>query len=82
MPKPSDANDLVEVATRPDQPRAQIPPTSTDDDPLKGFKIPYYMIELVFIVIHKPVFSMNTSSLGLRSKSTGRDLKSSREERG
>ena len=40
------------------------------------------MIESVFIVIHKPVFSINTSSLGLRSKSTGRDLKSSREERG
>ena len=42
----------------------------------------YYTIESVFIVIHKPVFSINTSSLGLRSKSKGRDLKSSREERG
>ena len=34
----SDAYDLVEVATRPDQPRAHVPPTSSDDDPLKGVK--------------------------------------------
>ena len=42
----------------------------------------YYMIESVFIVIHKTVFSIITCSLGLRSKSTGRDLIFSREERG
>ena len=42
----SDANDLVEVATRPDQPRAHIPPTSTNDDPLKGVKIPCFGDEL------------------------------------
>ena len=43
---PSDAYDLVEVATRPDQPRAHIPPTSSDDDPLKGVKIPCFGDEL------------------------------------
>ena len=32
----SDADDLVEVANRPDQPRAHIPLTSSDEDPLKG----------------------------------------------
>ena len=40
------------------------------------------MIESVFIVIHKTVFSIITCSLGLRSKSTGRDLIFSREEPG
>ncbi len=42
----SDADDLVEVATRPDQPRAHIPPTSSDEDPLKGVKIPCFGDEL------------------------------------
>ena len=42
----SDADDLVEVATRPGQPRAHIPPTSSDEDPLKGVKIPCFGDEL------------------------------------
>ena len=42
----SDAHNLVEVPTRPDQPRAHIPPTSSDDDPLKGVKIPCFGDEL------------------------------------
>ena len=53
MPKPPD---LVEVATRPDQRRAQIPQTSTDDDPLKGFQIPCFGDELTkvrFAVAHE-----------------------------
>ena len=42
----SDAFDLVEVPTRPDQPRAHIPPNSSDDDPLKGVEIPCFGDEL------------------------------------
>ena len=49
---------------------------------LRGAIGNYYMIESVFIVIHKTVFSIITCSLGLRSKSTGRDLIFSREEWG
>ena len=40
-----DAWDLVEVPTRPDQPRVHIPPNSSDD-PLKGVKIPCFDDEL------------------------------------
>lgn len=43
---PHKASDLVEVATRPDQPRAHVPPTSSDNDLLKGVKIPCFGDEL------------------------------------
>jgi hypothetical protein len=36
----------VEVPTRPDQPRAHIPPISSDTDPLQGVKIPCFGDEL------------------------------------
>jgi hypothetical protein len=42
----SDTHDVIEVATRPDQSRAHVPPTSSDDDPLKGVKIPCFGNEL------------------------------------
>ena len=45
-PQSSTANTLVEVATRPDQPRAHIPPVSSDTDPLSGVKIPCFGDEL------------------------------------
>lgn len=37
---------LIEVPTRPDQPRAHIPPVSSDSDPLQGVKIPCFGDEL------------------------------------
>ena len=32
----------VEVATRPDQPRAHVPPVPSDADPLSGIKVPCF----------------------------------------
>ena len=42
----SDAYNLVDVPTRPGQPRAHVPPMSSNDDPLKGVKIPCFGYEL------------------------------------
>ncbi len=42
----STAGTLVEVPTRPDQPRAHIPPVSSEHDPLQGVKIPCFGDEL------------------------------------
>ncbi|XP_028411476.1 uncharacterized protein LOC114534127 [Dendronephthya gigantea] len=46
VPQSSKSNTPVEVATRPDQPRAHIPPVPSDEDPLSGIKIPCFGDEL------------------------------------
>ena len=42
----STTNTLIDVATRPDQPRGHIPPVSSDTDPLNRVKIPCFGDEL------------------------------------
>ena len=42
----STTHGLVEVATRPDQPGAHIPPISSETDPLNGIKVPCFGDEL------------------------------------
>jgi hypothetical protein len=44
--QPSVSPPLVEVPTRPDQPRSHIPPKASDFDPLQGVKIPCFGDEL------------------------------------